>query len=176
MSRFLLRICLALLVPVCVAAQPQEEVARYGLHGVRAVYVVIQDLQEDLVKDGLLTETLRSEMKQLVQAGGLEVFVVEDPLDEPLVQGTLRLTIQATTVSSMNRIYCVRIEFRQRANLTRDPSIGLVATTWQASDIGLSPLKDMTEIHGAVRDLMARFLADCQQANPDPPKNTERDN
>ena len=176
MSRFLFRICLALLVPVSVAAQPQEEVTRYGLRGVHAVYVVIQDLQEDLVKDGLLTETLRSELKELIQAGGLEVFVVEDPLDEALVQGTVRLAIQATTVSATNRVYCVQIEFRQRVNLTRDPSLGLVATTWQASDIGLSPLKDMLEIRGAIRDLMAKFLADCQTANPEPLKKTETDN
>jgi hypothetical protein len=150
---------------VAVSAQAPGGGQGFGLEGVQKVFVVI-DLEKGLAEAGLTEGSLRQELEELVGAAGLTVLPLDDPLEEQAGQGVLRLAVQSRPISENNRIYSVRLEFRQRVRLERNPEMKLSASTWSAGDHGMTPLKDMREIRSTVRDLAGRFAADYRKANP----------
>ncbi|MBU1698518.1 MAG: hypothetical protein KJ970_09620 [Candidatus Eisenbacteria bacterium] len=140
-----------------------------GLQGIQSVYVLIQDLPEELAKDGLTQEILRKDMEEPILATGLRVLSLEESMEARPDQGILRLVIMSQPVSENNRIYAVRLDFRRKVMIAGQPETQLMASTWQALDIGMTPIKDMLEIRSAARDLVSKFAADHSNANPKVP-------
>ena len=170
MQRIPVFLCLALLLSTVAIAQQADRATANGLGGVETVYLVVHVLDEDLISDGLETEAVWTEIKTLLQDGGLVVAELKDVPEPAEIQGTIRLAIDATIAATANRVYDIRLELRQRVSLTRDPETQLAATTWSAGDFGMSTRKDMLEIRSATRDLVGQFLADHRTANPKPKK------
>lgn len=155
---------LTMALATCAVAQGGE-----GLKETQSVYILIENLQEDLVADGLTQQALRRDIEELVRGIGLGVLSVEESMEGSPGQGLLRLTVLSRTVSDKNRIYAVRLDFRRRVSVADQPEAPLMATTWQAMDLGMTPLKDMKEIRSTVRDLVSKFAADYRKANPKTP-------
>jgi hypothetical protein len=145
----------------CALAQGGE-----GLKDIQRVYILIEDLQEDLIKDGLTQQALRKDVEGLVRGTGLSVLSLEESMEARPGQGILRLAITSRTVSEKNRIYAVRLDLRRKVELAGGPETQLMASTWHAMDLGMTPLKDMLEIRGTVRDLVGKFATDYREANP----------
>jgi hypothetical protein len=155
---------LVMIMATCALAQTGD-----GLRNTQGVYILIEELQEDLAKDGLTQQALRKDIEDLVRGTGLSILSVEESMEAHPGQGILRLAVTARVVSDRNRIYAVRLDFRRKVEVVGQSENQLMASTWQAMDVGMTPLKDMIEIRSTVRDLVGKFAADYRKANPKSP-------
>lgn len=155
---------LVMVLATCALAQTGD-----GLKSTQSVYILIEELQEELTKDGLTQQALRKDMEDLVRGTGLSVLSVEESMEARPGQGILRLAVTSRVVSDKNRIYGVRLDFRRKVEVVGQPEAHLMASTWQVMDVGMTPLKDMLEIRSTVRDLVGKFAADYRKANPKAP-------
>lgn len=163
-GRAIALVCL-LALPSGLAAQPSEEPRPAGLEGLSAVYVMVDPL-DDVREDGLAEASVRKMVEDLLAATELRILTQEDLLENAGAETSMHVSIKTSVTSDVNRLYMVELGLRQPVSLARSPGTTFVATTWQASDFGITPRKDLMALNSDIRDLASRFLADFRMANP----------
>jgi hypothetical protein len=138
------------------------------LAGVPSVYILVEELPDELQQAGLSRATLQTDAELRLCAAGIRVATEQEGLSllgSPLlyvkVQGGRNIT---TTGIHLGYVAAVVLQFFQDVRLDRDPSIRVEAPTWSAMQTITGPTVEV--IRQSVRDLADRFANAYLMANP----------
>jgi hypothetical protein len=141
---------------------------RKTLAGVTSVFVVIEELSDELKQAGLATATVCTDAELRLRAAGIRVAPEQEALSSPgapflyvHVYGRRNLTQSGI---HFGYIGAITLQFLQDVRLDRDLTIRAKATTWS---VGESVTGSTVEIlRESVRDLVDRFANTYLMANP----------
>jgi hypothetical protein len=160
---------LLILAPVCPAHSEGDENGRRSLVGLREIAVVVESLNEDVIRDGLSAQDIRTYVELRLRQSGI---IVVPPESEATLPGGqyLYINVNAQKRADVLLFYAVNVQvsLHQNAILLRDPAIKVFgASTWSRQVIfsgGPSFLRE--GVRGGLRDLLDQFLNDYLTANP----------
>jgi hypothetical protein len=142
--------------------------ARATLAGVPAVYVLVEDLSDELKKTGLSEAILQTDAELRLRAVGIRVATETESFS---VAGSPYLYLRVTGMASDSRggyrygyVAYVEVALRQDVSLIRNPSTHAVAETWTKGTLIAGPTVDV--IRDAVRDMTDGFANAYLAANP----------
>src|SRR5208283_5572457 len=133
------------------------------LKGIRTVNVVVANLSDDLVKDGIEKETLATTLELALSKAGLTV------LTEGQYDGTVpTISLQVSDIKEPNgRFYATDVVLACLDNVYNNRTSGpFVAAIWSKDVLQLLGVIDLSRLVEAERKLIEMFLTDYIQANP----------
>lgn len=135
------------------------------LMGLKGVAVVVEDLREDAVKDGLDAAQLKTEAELRLRKAGVTVFEGPDSSDN--ITGAY-LYINVTTLKDKNLYaFSIRAALSERVRLSRDVPKITAGETWQSNSIGTVGSDNMTvSIRQSVSDTVDEFANAYLAQNP----------
>jgi len=138
---------------------------RASLRGLGGVYVSVEKLNPEIVKDGLTEDLLLEDAELKLKMAGIRVLPKERWHD---VEGSpfLYLNVNALKLSETKEyIYSTYIAFRQNVYSMREPIPILGATTWSVGGIiGITHTLD--KIRASVKGQMDEFINAYLSVNP----------
>jgi hypothetical protein len=154
------------LLGLASAARAQGTVDREPLRGLSGVFVLVEELPEQVAQKGFSRQQIQAAMEERLKGSGIAVLPKEAWLNTP---GTpmLYANVNVNPEKHQDRYACsVSVSLAQRVVLERDGSIKILARTWQVGTVGL--LSDSAP--GAIQDQLAflvdRFASDFLAVNP----------
>jgi len=160
--------CWSILFPAFLVTSPavaDEELAQATLKGLRAMNVVVESLKPEAERDGLLRDTIRTDVELKLRQAGIAVL----SKSEPPAYAYLYVNVGTMKPSAASGLYayCVHVELVQRVYLARDASVFTFARTWQSTGIfGTVGTFNLSSVRGTVRDSVDEFLNDYLAVNP----------
>lgn len=155
-----------LLVWVGAGRADDDEYSRATLAGLGRIDVVIQGPPEEIEKDGLTGQQLRTDVELRLRKSGIRVGTTEE--HEKDIAGGTPLSVQANIIKNGAGIYAyfIKIELIQVVFVARDSAIVTVAPTWGVGTIGTTDKENLRNIREAVTDQTDRFINAYLTANP----------
>ncbi len=144
-------------------AVAQEEADRVSLKGLKAVYVIVEDLPAELQEKGPTKARIQGLMEEKVKQAGLVLLTREawrNTPGTPLLYANINLS-KAKSKDGV-RACSINLCLAQRANLERDPAIRSLARTWQAGIVGLVDDADLEIVASQVGTLVDYFLSEVR--------------
>jgi hypothetical protein len=142
-----------LLLTLCaVLGRGADTDDKYGLRGISAVSVVIENLSPRAAKNGLTQDAIRTDVELRLRMAGMKVVPLDQPV--PYIYVNVNVADYATNV---------RVDLNQELLLTRTASM-VLGTTWSAGSVGSNPSADT--IRSTIKDLVDQFLNEWLKQNP----------
>ncbi len=136
------------------------------LRGIKAIFVAIEPIRPEAEKFGLTQDKIRSDVELKLKRVGIKVLSKEEWLKIP---GSPRLYININQVynNQVGAFICdMNVNFNQKVNLTRNPDVSCMATTWWTSATGAVGGKEMEEkVRDTIKDQVDLFLSDHLAVN-----------
>lgn len=159
---------LALVVGIVTPALARE---RYGeresLAGLGGVYVVVEEMEPDVEREGLARSTLRTDVEVKLRLAGIRVLTM---IESALAPGSPYLYLRVTTerLRELGPFHAFEalLEFRQQVTLERKSTIALYVPTWRTSWVGAVGTKKLDWVRERVRDQVDEFINDYLATNP----------
>jgi hypothetical protein len=139
---------------------------RDTLRGLRGVHVLVEKLEADVEQHGLTSAALQADTEVQLRRAGIEVLAEEQRLQTP---GTPYLYVNVNvSLGDETPLAAVSVDvaLKQTVVLARDPVLVCLAPTWRTGTTGRVGCARLADLRGAVRDLVAEFVADYRAANP----------
>ena len=135
-----------------------------SLREVKGMEVVIGDLNQDAMKDGLNRSLLQADVVRMLGRAGINVISRKERLQTP---GTPWLYVTVGTVKTKlgSHVYSVSVALFQEA-LLRSNGISTSVQTWQRGSFGMTRSEGLRRIREAVADLVGMFIKDYLAMNP----------
>lgn len=152
--RLLLAAILGTMTGVAPGLSPLE---RGTLRGIRAVSVLVENLDLELAASGLTPALLRSEVESRLRRGGIPVSTKgSDPV----------LYVHVYGIKTPDGFWTLALEvsLRQHVRLGRDLRIATEAATWNRGR--LAAMHDPSAVCEELLEVVDRFSADVLLANP----------
>ena len=152
---------------VSLLAGQDDEYSRKTLVGLGGVYVLVEEVGDSALRDGLSKQQLRTDVELRLREAGILVLTEEQTLAK---ESGAYLYVYIHAVNSSKGFYAVhvRVELKQRVKLIRNSSIIAVAPTWSAAPItgmvGSAYLS--SSMRDKVRDMTDQFINTYLAANP----------
>lgn len=165
------RLCISLfaLLLICVSrgqvCGDDSEFTRRSLVGLLGVAVVIEPIEPEFEQAGLVASTLASDVESRLRELGIHVLLGAERGNTP-GQPYLYVNVNLRRDPVGLVAYSVRVELSQRTRLVRDTKIDIWAPTWSTASIGTIGVSGLSEVRGAVRDLVDRFAKAYLAENP----------
>lgn len=141
---------------------------RKTLIGIPGVFVLVEELGQDMQRIGLTTTQIRTDVELRVRREGIRVLT-EDEWNNSRAQGSSSLTIDAEfhDTGSGHNVGCgvLHVGVLQGIRLVRDNSVNYVET-WSTQSIGLVNLNDPRQFRNDLLDRVDRFINAYLAANP----------
>ncbi|MFA5393495.1 MAG: hypothetical protein WC081_03160 [Candidatus Ratteibacteria bacterium] len=153
--------------PVFIAAAEN----RIPFHGLKAVAVFVEDIDQEAVKDGLNKEEIKTDAELRLREAGIKVVPVEKSLD---LLNSPYLYIIVNTVkfsSGLEYVYGASVQLKQVVMLGRKkpakPAL-LWATTWEKSDgVEITFVEDLAgNVRTHINEKVDAFVGDYLAENP----------
>lgn len=151
------------------AAQTSMELTekQLSLTEIKALYVFVQGLTEEVKKAGLRSEQIQSDVEDKLKQEGISVVSEEEGLrlaGSPVLYVNISAHKRKRTAAF---VYHVDVGVLQRVALVRDPKIRIMSITWTKGRLGYCPAKALvTSVQETVGYLMDKFADDYTAANP----------
>jgi len=151
------------------AAQTSMELTekQLSLTEIKAFYVFVQGLTEEVKKAGLRSEQIQSDVEDKLKQEGISVVSEEESLrlaGSPVLYVNISAYKRKRTAAF---VYHIDVGVLQRVALVRDPKIRIMSITWTKGRLGYCPAKALvTSVRETVGYLMDRFADDYTAANP----------
>lgn len=158
-------------------AAGQANPARDSLKDLGGVYVLVENVKEDIQRRGLTRDLLKADVESRLRHAGIEVF--EDERQQDLARdvsnreprGTTYLYVRVTTAgdaSDGKYAYAVAVQLHQLLRTAqRDAPTLFYGPSWSSEQLGLAGADELRQrVRGAVTDLTDRFSSDYVAANP----------
>jgi hypothetical protein len=132
------------------------------LKGIKTVNLVVANLSNDLVKDGIDKEALATTLKLALQKAGLSVLT-QDQYD-----GTVpTISVQVSDIKEPNgRFYATDVVLSCLDNVYNNRTAGpFSAVIWSQDVLQLLGVIDLSRVVEAEKKLIGMFLTDYTQAN-----------
>jgi len=144
----------------------KSKLQRTTLRGLKGVYVLIEELNPDLEKDGLTGEQLLTDAELKLRKVGIEVLTEEEWLKTPDLP-YLYVNINGDKVK--NTFYCLSIQVSliQEIRLERNSFIKASSSTWQTSSVGgCNESVVISTVRDGLGDIINNFINDYLAENP----------
>lgn len=147
------------------------DITRKTLSGLQGVYVVVEELQPNLMKysaaqkSGLSSEGLKRDIEGRLSKAGIRVLTWDQAVKTP---GLPFLYINVNTHESEKYWYAydIRIELQQLVSMEANPKVKAVGGTWSTNMTGMVNIGTMDKLKEAVEVLLDRFIGAFRAANP----------
>ena len=125
----------------------------YALKGIKAVFVLVEDLPQKAGEMGLTSEDLKAAVAEDLRGAGLSVpdYSTEDPY-------------LAISFHVVGEAFSIDVSLRENAVLRRDRKIACRAATWMKNVTGMHR-GDPGVLLGGLRKAIELFLGDFREAN-----------
>lgn len=152
------RLFALLLLPAAVFAAGDAEIDRATLRGLKAVGVVIDQMDPALEKDAMSAATLRAEIEDRLERGGLAV--------DRNAKEFLGLRVTSVRGKGTPVAVCFALAMYQPVILSRDSAIRTATGTWEVDTVLLSPLKMLRDgTKDSVDELVDQFIQAYKAVN-----------
>ena len=135
-----------------------------SLHGLKGVYVLIEDLDTEIKQDGLTDSQLRTDTELRLRMAGIRVLSLEEAYVTP---GRPWLLVNVNILKLRyipTYVYNISVEFYQNVSLLRASNIRIPACTWDSSILGMNP--KLEAIRSTTKKLVDRFINAYLSVNP----------
>jgi hypothetical protein len=139
------------------------EPERTSLKGLKAIYVLVEPLNKDIIKDGLNTETIKTDVEEKLRLAGIRILSRADFVKE-LGYPYLYVNANALKLQRGGYVYNIDVALMQAVILERF-FVRLQAQTWSREDLGATPRLDT--IRDSVKILVDLFINAYRSANPE---------
>jgi hypothetical protein len=140
-----------------------SEVGTNTLKGLKGVYVGIEDISEEVIKDGLTVDSIRTDVELKLRLAGIPVLSKEAWAKEPGLP-YLDVSVNVGKPEQGGYIYNIIVALRQGVFLERSPDISAQAETWFVGGVGLTP--DLRDIRHVTKDEVDKFINAYLSVNP----------
>ncbi|MFI5368265.1 MAG: hypothetical protein ACHQ1F_04555 [Spirochaetia bacterium] len=133
------------------------------LKGIRTVHAVVFDLSDDLVRDGVQKESIRTTLEAGLTAAGLNVLA-QDQYDDTAPT----ITVRVSAIREPNgRFYAIDIVLACVDNVSSSRIAGpFSAAIWSNDVLELLGKVDLSRVVEGEKKLVDLFLNDYLEANP----------
>jgi hypothetical protein len=156
-------------VLACLMTSPllaDDETARSTLKGLRVLKVVVENLPEYAERDGLVRDTVQTDVELKLRQAGITVSSDASVRSQATVYVNVN-PLKLSGPSSGLYAYSVSLELTQPVRLIRDPGVWAVASTWKArGSVGTVGGGNLSRIRDSVRDATDEFINDYLAVNP----------
>jgi hypothetical protein len=153
-------LALTLIGGIAYAGDTQPE--RNSLRGLKGIYVLVEHLNKDLIKDGLNTDTIKTDVEQKLRLAGIGILSRDDFFKE-LGYPYLYIDANALKLQRGGYVYNIDVALMQAVILERF-FVRLQAQTWSREDLGATPRLDT--IRDSIEILVDQFINAYLSANP----------
>ena len=148
-----------LLLLLYIPAWADTPFERSTLRGIKAIKVVVEKIDADAERDGLVGSQLQSDIELRLRQAGI-------PVDNHAPEF---LYIVVNTIKDDLNLYgfSIRVEFRRPVHLGRDLSITTLGVTWSVTPlVGIVSSSDLRTLRDDVRDMVDEFIKAYPEKNP----------
>lgn len=145
---------------------------RIPFHGLKAVGVFVENIDQEAVNDGLNKEQIKTDVELRLREAGIKVVPVENSLSLP-TSPYLYVVVNTVKFSSgLEYVYGASVQLKQVAVIDRGKAVipqkaRLWATTWEKSDgVGITSVEDLVgNVHQHINDKVDAFIKDYLAEN-----------
>ena len=149
-----------------LVGQGDNEYTRKTLAGLTGLGVSVEDIPDEVQRDGLDTTQIRTDVELKLRQAGITVLTRQEWLSTAAAP-YLYVNVQAIKNPANLYAYSADVELRQRVTLVHNPAVSILATTWSATGIiGTVGSRRVGLLRENVRDLTDRFINAYLAANP----------
>ena len=138
------------------------------LRGLEAVYVVVEDVNEDARRDGLTTQRLQTVTELTLRSAGIfqsrETIFAKSGQNPRFRQAYLSVNVNALRHDGLYA-YSVAVELHEVIKLVDDSGLAY-GTIWSGRSVGSVGRNNLPSVVEAVREFVERFANDYLAANP----------
>jgi hypothetical protein len=148
------------------AGQSDDAITRKTLAGLKGIYILVEDVDDDVQRDGLSREQIRTDVELRLRQAGLDVL---SELQYAAETGFPYLYVNVQTLKSSLGPYVYRLEVELKQSVTpiRNPSATLLAPTWAArAKLGIVGVDNVRSLRDDIRDMVDQFINAYLAANP----------
>ena len=146
---------------------------RIPFHGLKAVAVFVENIDQDAVKDGLNKEQIKTDVESRLREAGIKVVPVEKSLSLPTSPYLYIIVSTVKFSSGLEYVYGTSVQLKQVVVIERKktgipPKAYLWATTWEKSEgVGITPVEDLVgNVREHINDKVDAFINDYLAENP----------
>jgi hypothetical protein len=150
----------------------QDDVAstrqRDPLCGLKGVHVVVEKVHPGLEQAGLTQAWLQTLVQLRLRKAGIRVLDWQETVATVEAVGGPILAVNMSTTEMQPGIYSyvLELELSEAAQLMRDPSVTVWATTWHELRYGTCPAGEVPSLKERLPELVDKFINDYLAANP----------
>lgn len=147
-----------------------DQLDRRTLKGLKGVYVLIENLDDDAQRFGLSRHVIQIDVEVKLRLAGIPVLARDETLKSP---GSPHLYVNAQVMKLLAQAYvaCLTVELRQAVVLHRNPAISAISSTWAVESLhtmrtwpnGPQHLRDQ------IKDRVDQFINAWLSVNPKNP-------
>jgi hypothetical protein len=157
----------SVLITLCffwIAAEASAARNWQSLRGLEGLQVVVGDVNQAAVQDGLSADILRTDVTRALLGAGINVLTREERL---LTRGAPWLYVSVATVRTKlgSHVYSVSVALFQEGLLDSN-GFRTSVQTWERGAFGMTRSQDLRRIRQAVNDLVHMFIKDYLAMNP----------
>jgi hypothetical protein len=140
-----------------------SEESRATLRGLKRVYIVVEELDSDIVNDGLTNDQIYTDVGQKLRQAGIEFLSEESWQDK---KRSPCVYVRPNVYKPWPGFYfcCIDISLIQDVLLKRNPSITVLSPTWSTGKFGVT--HSLKGIRDSVKDCVDIFLNAYLSMNP----------
>jgi hypothetical protein len=159
--------CLVALVGLIViygTASADDESERNTLRGLKGIYVFVEPLKEELVRDGLTVDAVRTDAELKLRLKGIRVLSEEEWYNEP-GGPHLYIAINALKLKPTNTyVFAIYVGLKQGVSLVRSSDIEVFGITWSTWGVGITT--KLQDIRVRIEEHLDRFIDAYMSVNP----------
>jgi len=145
-----------------------DENQTYNLKGLKAVSVVVQELDPDLKKSGVSETQVKTDTEERLKRSGIEVLSGKQRLQAPGQPYLFIVIVSACDDVTSLCALDVGVRVVERVRLVRDSQIETNTSIWRQEVITVRDKDHLGEARKLVSDFVEQFKAALQIANPIP--------
>ena len=133
------------------------------LHGLKEVFVNVEDLDFRVERLGLTTEHLRKDAELRLKMAGIEVRSEKESMTRPGIP-QLHMIVRVLHTPSGDYAVHIRVELLEQVSLLRQAGKEVFASTWTSGKFGVTP--SLSEVGQQQQELIDKFINEYLSANP----------
>ncbi|MCE5324117.1 hypothetical protein LLG46_12500 [bacterium] len=134
-----------------------------SLRGLNGVYVIVQTISPEIMKDGLTVDMLKSAVTKKLNTAGIKMLPKSDSLSSK--DGILLIALSSIKSKTGVHACSIDAELIQVTTLARNPDKPCPATTWASGIVAVVSPENVGHLSDTVGEVVDEFIHDYQSAN-----------
>ena len=141
-----------------------NESERNTLRGLKGIYVFVEKLKEEVIRDGLTVDDVRTDAELKLRLKGIRVLTEQEWYNEP---GGPHLCLDINVLKlkpTKTYVFAVSVGLKQGVSLIRSSDIEVFGITWSTWGIGITT--ELQDIRVRLEEHIDRFITAYLSMNP----------